>query len=394
MLFQFLKPDKKTDKMKIKNIAFLTALVLVMLTGALPSTCTPKDNGTPTLKEAFKDDFLVGVAVNGRQIMGKDSLSTVLIEQQFSSLTAENCMKWEKIHPRPGEYDFELADRLVEYARENGMHVYGHVLIWHSQVPRWVFQDSEGNLTTRDTLLARMKDHISTVVGRYRGKVDSWEVLNEAVGDDGKLRETLWYRIIGEDYIEKAFEFAREADPDAQLIYNDYSLPNQAKRDGVVALVKDLQSKGVKIDGIGMQAHYQLDYPSIEDLEASIEAFGDLGVKVMITEMDVDVLPSPRSYRGADVGTRFEMQQKMNPYTEGLPPEMQDSLAQRYSEFFTVFHRHRDVIDRVTFWGVHDGLSWKNNWPVRGRTNYPLLFDREGKPKPAFDAVIRVVSTK
>jgi endo-1,4-beta-xylanase len=374
---------------KIQQIAALWPAIIIA-TLLFTNAFAPPTEEPATLKDAFRGKFLVGTALNGSQIFGMDTLSASLIETQFNSITPENCMKWGPIHPKPGTYNFEMADRFVEFGEEHQMHMAGHVLVWHSQTPRWVFQDAEGNLTTRDTLLMRMRDHIYTVVGRYKGRIDSWDVVNEAIGDDGKIRESLWYKIIGEDFIEKAFTYAREADPDAQLIYNDYSLPNPAKREGVVNMVKALQAKGVPIDGIGMQGHYNLGGPSLEDVEASIVAFGELGMKVMITEMEINVLPAPSAYSGADVGKRFNMDPGLNPYTEGLPDSVQTALADRYRELFTIFSNHSDQIDRVTFWGVHDGVSWKNNWPIPGRTNHPLLFDRECHPKPAFYAVMEV----
>jgi endo-1,4-beta-xylanase len=369
----------------------ITGMLFILV--ILFSSCNPPKAEQLSLKQAFQDDFLIGAALNESQILGKDTLSAKIIETQFNSLTAENCMKWERIHPKPGVYDFTLSDRLVEYAGEHNMHLQGHVLVWHSQTPRWVFQDAAGNLTTRDTLLMRMKDHIYTVVGRYKGKVNGWDVVNEAIGDDGGFRNSLWYQIIGEDFIEKAFTFAHEADPDAELIYNDYSLPNPVKRDGVVNMVKDLQSKGIKIDGIGMQGHYHLENPPLEEIEASVEAFAALGLQVSFTEVEVTVLPVPGDDAGADISTKFEMEEWLNPYREGLPDSVQNVLAMRYKALFGLFLDHSDQIDRVTFWGVHDGVSWKNNWPVRGRTNYPLLFDRQGNPKPAFDAVIGLKSS-
>ena len=302
-------------------------------------------------------------------------------------------MKWERIHPEPGAYDFELADKFIELGMEREMYIVGHTLVWHSQTPRWVFLDDEGNLTTRDTLLMRMRDHIHTVVGRYKGRVHCWDVVNEVIGDDGNIRNSLWYRIIGEDYIEKAFTYASEADPEALLIYNDYSLPNPTKREGVVKMVKELQSKGIPIGGIGMQGHYHLGDPSLEDVDASITAFAELGVQVMITEMEITVLPVPSDDTGAEVSKRFEMKEWLNPYTDGLPDSVQNILTNRYRDLFTLFRDHSEHIQRVTFWGVHDGVSWKNNWPVPGRTNHPLLFDRDGEPKPSFDAVMGVASS-
>ena len=346
-----------------------------------------------SLKAAFEGDFLIGVAINGFQATGRDTLSGPVIKKEFNSLTPENSMKWERIHPEPGKYNFRFADRIVEMGLEYDDYLAGHVLVWHQQTPDWVFHDSEGNLTTRDTLLMRMKEHIFTVVGRYKGKVNSWDVVNEAIDDRGELRKSLWYQIIGEDYIDKAFIYAREADPGATLIYNDYSLANPAKRDGVVRMVRELQSRGIPIDGIGLQAHYGLTSPSIQDIEASILAFSEVGMRVMFTELDVTVLPDPSSRGGADISRRVEYQSRLNPYTEGLPDSVQVALADRYRDLFTLFKAQHEHIDRVTFWGVHDGLSWKNFHPVRGRTNYPLLFDREAKPKLAYDAVLQVAQS-
>lgn len=373
-----------------RTVRHITALLLSII--LLLSCSTPQEQAT-TLKEAYQDQFKIGCALDRSQITGRDTLSVELVKEHFNSITAANVMKWERIHPRPGEYNFGPADEFVEFGETHNMHIVGHVLMWHSQTPAWVFRDSEGNLTTRDTLLSRLKDHIHTVVGRYRGKVACWDVVNEAVGDDGGIRNTLWYQIIGEDFLERVFTFAREADPDAVLIYNDYAMPNPVKRDGVVRMIRDLQSRGIEVDGIGLQAHYHLDDPALEDLEASIVAFSELGVKLMITELDVSVFPWPKGPISADVNLRFEQDDELNPYVNGLPDSVQTQLTQRYRDFFTIFSKYSEVIERVTFWGVHDGHSWKNNFPIRGRTNYPLLFDRSGQPKPAFDAVIRVASS-
>ena len=343
-----------------------------------------------TLKEAYKDKFLIGTALDRWVISGRDSLSLALVKQQFNAISPGNDMKWERIHPKPGVYNFEPADRYVEFGEENGMNILCHVLIWHSQTPAWVFQDASGGPASRDTLLRRMKDHIFTIMGRYGDRIDFWDVVNEALNDDGTIRDNNWSGIIGKDYVEKAFGFARDAAPDAYLIYNDYSLANPKKRDGAVRLIKDLQSKGIRVDAIGMQGHYSLDDPSLDDLEASINAFASLGVEVLITELDISVLPSPWNYRGADIRTNFELREKLNPYKDSLPDSMQVRLADRYADLFDVFVRHSDQIGRVTFWGVTDRGSWKNNFPVRGRTDYPLLFDRNHRPKPAYDAVIRV----
>jgi endo-1,4-beta-xylanase len=232
-----------------------------------------------------------------------------------------------------------------------------------------------------------MREYIHTVVGRYKGKVQGWDVVNEALNDDGTLRQSPWLRIIGEDYLVKAFQFAHEADPQAALYYNDYSLEGERKRAGALNLVKKLQAAGVKLTGVGLQGHYHLERPAARQIDETIAAFAGLGLKVMITELDVNVLPTPGS-GGADVATRFSADSKLNPYPAGLPEEMQQRLARRYAELFNIFLKHRQSVTRITFWGVTDRGSWLNHFPVRGRTNYPLLFDRNGQPKPAFDAVV------
>ncbi|MFZ5941627.1 MAG: endo-1,4-beta-xylanase [Bacteroidota bacterium] len=342
-----------------------------------------------TLKEAFADKFLIGAAVNGSHTRGFDTASVKLLDQQFNSITEENSLKWEKIHPQPGKYSFDAADRYVEFGEEHGMYIVGHVLVWHSQTPAWVFRDEKGDLVNRDTLLARMKDHIQTVVGRYKGRINSWDVVNEAIDDAGGMRKSLWYQIIGEDYVAKAFEYAHEADPDAVLIYNDYSLPNENKRNEAVRLIRSLQEQGIHVDGIGMQGHYLLNYPDPAEMEKSIEAFAALGVQVMITEMDITVLPRPNQYMGADISVNYDLKKELDPYAEAFPDSMQTVLADRYAELFRVFVKHSEVIGRVTFWAINDRQSWLNYWPIRGRKDYPVLFDRDNKPKKAFYSVIK-----
>jgi endo-1,4-beta-xylanase len=303
-------------------------------------------------------------------------------------------LKWEVVHPQPGTYDFALSDKYVEFGEKNHMFIVGHNLVWHSQVPKWVFEDDKGAPLSRDALLARMKDHIQTVVGRYKGRINGWDVVNEALNEDGTLRQSPWLKIIGEDYIEKAFEYAHKADPKAQLYYNDYSLENEAKRKGALELVKRLKAKGVPITGVGVQDHVSLDWPTVDQIDATITDFGKLGMKVMFTELDVDVLPAATRSQTADVSLNLASDPKLNPYANGLPDAMQQALAKRYADLFGTYAKHCGLVTRVTFWGVTDKESWKNDWPVKGRTNYPLLFDRNVLPKPAFDAVIRMAPTK
>lgn len=340
------------------------------------------------LKDAFAGRFEIGAALNDFQIMGRDEETMDVVKQNFNAIVAENCMKSGRIQPREGEFQFDLADRLVAFGEANNMAIHGHTLIWHSQAPRWFFTDDAGNDVSREVLIQRMKDHIYTVVKRYKGKIPTWDVVNEAILDDGSLRKSKFLEIIGEDFIKLAFQFAHEADPDAELYYNDYSMANPKKRAGVVAMVKNLQEQGVRIDGIGMQGHVGLRYPTIEEFEKSILAFSDLGVKVMITELDLTVLPSPWEDAGAELTNVFEYRKEMDPYVNGLTPEVEADFSDRYLSFFKLFLKHQDKIERVTLWGVNDGNSWKNGWPIKGRTDYPLLFDRNNKPKPVVRSII------
>jgi endo-1,4-beta-xylanase len=361
----------------------MKSLIFPLLLAALPAIAQP------TLKDAFQGIFRIGAAVNQSQFSEQDPRALPIIKAQFNTISPENVLKWESVHPRPDGYAFDSPDRYVAFGEKNGMFIIGHTLVWHSQTPRWVFQDDKGAPLDRDALLKRMREHILTVVGRYKGRIGGWDVVNEALNEDGTLRKSPWLNIIGEDYLVKAFEYAHEADPKAELYYNDYSVERPAKREGAVALIRKLQAAGIKVAAIGLQGHDKIDWPSLEDQDAAIAAFEKLGIKVNITELDIDVLPSATQQRTADVSLSVEAQAKLNPYKDGLPDAVQQALAQRYADLFGVFFKHRTAMSRITFWGVTDADSWLNNWPVRGRTSYPLLFDRTGKPKPAFDAVIR-----
>jgi endo-1,4-beta-xylanase len=355
-------------------------------TGAL--MLAPLLLGQAPLKAAFKGEFPIGVAVNDAQVAGRDKRGVSIVREEFSSISPENMMKWERIHPSPGEYSFGAADRYVAFGEANHMLIVGHTLVWHSQTPDWVFHNDMGGLVDRATLLRRMQDHIRTVVGRYKGRVQTWDVVNEVLDDKGALRESLWLRIIGEDYIAKAFEYAHEADPTAQLTYNDYSLDtNEAKRAGAIALVERLKSQGIPITAVGLQCHDTLTSPTVQQEDATIAAFQQVGVKINISELDVDVLPHAVSSQTADVSLSVKPDKKLNPYADGLPASVQQALTDRYADLFRVFRKYHESITRVTLWGVTDGDSWLNNWPVRGRTSYPTLFDREGHPKPAFAAI-------
>ncbi|SNC61207.1 endo-1,4-beta-xylanase [Hymenobacter gelipurpurascens] len=369
--------------MKTRNILLTSALAGVAL-GFV-------QKAQPTLKDTFKKDFYVGAALNYRQTNGQDAKATALIKQQFNTISPENLLKWGPVHPQPTTYNFKPADEYVAFGQQNKMFIIGHTLMWHQQTPKWVFEDEAGKPVSREVLLKRLEEHINTVVGRYKGKIGGWDVLNEAIDDQqGDLRKTKWLEILGEDFAAQAFEYAHKADPKAELYYNDYSLYRPEKREGVIKLVKGIQAKGIKVTAIGMQGHYGLRRPSIEQIEASIVAFSKLGVHVNFTELDIDVLPNPSRRQGADISENYAAATQYNPYQAGLPDSVQLQLSKRYADLFALFHKHRDVIDRITLWGVTDADSWLNDWPIRGRTSYPLLFDRNYASKPAFRTVVQV----
>ena len=359
----------------------------ILIAGVLWLGALALADAQPSLKDLFKKDFLIGAALNRSQFAGTTNPEIAIIVKHFNTISPENVLKWGLIHPRPGQYDFDNADRYVAFGQEHDMFIIGHTLVWHFQTPSWVFQDQDGKPATREVLLERMREHIHTVVGRYKGKIRGWDVVNEAVNDDGRLRQSPWLKIIGEDYLQKAYQFAHEADPEAELFYNDYSLEDGPKRQGALKLVKGLQAAGVKLTGVGLQGHYSLDRPTPTQIEETIEAFSRLGLKVMITELDVNVLPTPDEAYGADLSRNFAADPKWNPYTNGLPEEVSQRLARRYAELFRAFLKQPQAVSRVTFWGVSDRSSWLNNFLIRRRSNYPLLFDRDGKPKAAFLAV-------
>ncbi len=305
-----------------------------------------------------------------------------VVKTQFNSIVAENAMKSMYLQPKEGEFDFRDADLFVEFGEKNDMKIIGHTLIWHSQAPEWFFVDKEGKDVSKEVLIERMRKHIHTVVSRYKGRVHGWDVINEAVLDNGEWRQSKFYEIIGEDFFRLAFQFAHEADPHAELYYNDYNTAIPAKREGIARIVRAVLDAGGKVDAIGMQEHHDLQFPSVNDVENTIKAFADIGVKVMVTEMDISVLPRPRHGMSAEISETSAYKKGLNPYTEGLPEEVMQQLGKRYLDFFNLYLKYHNKIDRVTLWGVSDQDSWLNHFPVRGRTDYPLLFDRNYAPKP------------
>jgi len=335
------------------------------------------------LKDAYKNDFLIGTALSAAQIEEKEPNAAALVPQQFNAVTPENIMKAQIIHPGWDSYNFDLADKLVAYGKKYNIKVNGHTLIWHSQLPGFM-----RNMKDADSVKQYVTNHINTVAGRYEGKVFSWDVVNEALEEDGSMRKSIFLNKLGPDFVTEAFRLAQKAAPNTELYYNDYNIEQPKKRAGAIALIKKIQAAGVRIDGVGIQGHWRAYNIPLKDIEESINEFGALGIKVMFTELDLGVLPNPWDSDAADVNMKAEYSAKMNPYVNGLPDSMQAKLTKGYEDLFKLFLKHKDKVSRVTFWGVNDGQSWLNGWPIPGRTNYPLLFDRNFKPKPAFDAVM------
>ena len=337
-----------------------------------------------TLKDHFKDDFLIGAAINVDHVNGKDAKADSIVTRHFNSIVAENCMKSEEIHPAEDVYNWEDADAFVKYGEERNMAIIGHTLIWHSQLAPWFPLDSAGNYVTPEVLKERMRDHITTIMTRYKGRIKGWDVVNEAIEGDGSYRKSPFYEILGEEYIPLAFRYTHEADPDAELYINDYGMNMPAKRDAYVKLVNDMKAKGLRVDAIGMQSHMGMDYPDFKEFEESIEAFASTGAKVMITEWDMSALPTIS--QSANVSDSVVYNTQFNPYPDGLPEELSAEWNKRMATALDIFKRHSDVITRVTAWGTHDSMSWKNDFPMKGRVEYPLLFDRNYEMKPFLKA--------
>lgn len=375
-------------KKLFKNSRLATGCLLFLLT----FFSVAASSKIPSLYKLFKKDFVIGVAINRGQIEGKLPADVTLIKEQFNSISPENVLKWSNVQPGPNKFNFGPADKYVEFGMQNHMFIIGHNLVWHNQVPAWVFKNKNGGEVSRPALLRRMKYHIDHVVGRYRGKIDGWDVVNEALDEKGQLRDSKWLKIIGPDYIEKAFEYAHQADPNVQLYYNDFNLFKPAKREGAIRIIKDLQKKGIRIDGVGMQGHWNLHSPSVEQIQTSIRAFANLGVKVMISELDISVLPIPKNHDNPSPSVRFSHDPALNPYPNGMPDSVRTELSERYASIFRMLEKNKDYISRVTFWGLNDKESWKNNWPVFGRRDYPLLFNRDNQPKKAFYSVVQTIT--
>ncbi|MBG9998371.1 endo-1,4-beta-xylanase [Pseudoalteromonas sp. NSLLW24] len=370
-------------------------LSLLLLAGSL-SVNAAQDQA---LKNTFADSFKMGVAVNQDIVTGKNAAAQSIIAKQFNTVTLENAMKAEVIYPQQGKVDFSGADAFIDFAKQNNMFTVAHTLVWHNQTPDWFFTNSKNEPNTPAEQLEQMRKHIELVAGRYKNKVDAWDVVNEVIADDGSYRPTLWVNRVGDGdtMVKAAFKYAQQYSPSTELYYNDFNAWRPEKRDGIIRMIKMLQKEGIRIDGIGIQAHWGLNFPEMQYIEQAIDAYAALGIKVMITELDIDVLPLTKE--GQITGTdmmkpQFQLEEfetYLDPYKNGLPSDVEAQLNARYKALFELFYAKRDKIDRVTFWGLHDGMSWKNDYPIPNRTNYPLLWDRNLNPKPVIKTIADVV---
>ena len=364
----------------MKKIFFL------LMGAALMSSCCncgkEQKSETPGLKEYTNKYFYLGTALNTDHIIGADVEGVQTTEKHFAAISPENCLKPEEIHPFESVYEWTIADAYVDFGVRNNMFIHGHTLVWHSQCPDWFFYDEKGDTASYDLLKQRLEDHITTIVGHYKGKINSWDVINESVIEGGLQRQSMWYKILGDDLYEIAFSAAAKADPDVELYLNDYGMTNPGRRERYVEIIKRLQQKGIKIDGMGLQGHWGLESPSIEEIQTSIDMFANLGIKVSITELDMSILPRRQRGITAAVDLNFQYEQSLDPYKGNFPQEPLHDWNYRMQQFFQLFKDNAEKIERVTVWGVCDQDSWLNNWPIVGRYDYATLITRNHRIKP------------
>ncbi len=370
MYIKKLKIEKQEIGMNYLKNKILNALILFCF--LFFKIGVTVENKIPALCQVFKEYFPIGAAVNLKTVVSHSEL----LKKHFNSITLENHLKWGLIHPLPDKYNFEDADKIIKFAIENKMKIRGHTLVWHVQIPDWVFKDEKGNMIDKEKLLERLYEHIKNVVGYYKGKIYAWDVVNEAISDKKNefLRDVPWYNICGEEVIEKAFIWTHEIDPDAILFYNDYNIEFPTKREKVYQLIKKLKEKGVPIHGVGIQAHWKLDEKMPEYLEESIKKFASLGLQVQITEFDISIY--------------LDDNEKFNSPLE-VPSERFIKQKEIYKKAFEVIRRNKQYITGVTFWGIADDATWLDKFPVKGRKDFPLLFDINHNPKQVFWEIVK-----
>ena len=360
--------------LRVRKITLAAFLISLFISMCLSTNAQDSNKG---LKDYYKSYFPMGVAIRPQSVTGPEA---ELILKHFESVTAENAMKMGPIHPKEDEFFWADADAIVNFAQANKLKIRGHTLCWHNQTPPWMFKDAQGADVTKEVLLKRLKDHITAVVGRYKGKIYAWDVVNEVIDDDDSkyFRESPWYKICGEEFVAKAFEYAHAADPNALLFYNDYNTESAGKRERIYKMVKGLLDKKVPIHGVGLQAHWSIFSPTEQELRQSVEKFSSLGLKIQFTELDISVYQSEHSRR-----------ERRADESDAFTPEMEAKQTEQYKMVFKVFREYKDKITGVTFWNVSDKSSWLDNFPVRGRKNYPLLFDQTFQPKKVYWEVVR-----
>jgi endo-1,4-beta-xylanase len=370
---QLLRPNQK----QLNRPYFISFVLLILVIFHIPcsaqKTTTPSEKG---LKDYYKKYFPIGVAVSPQVLKGPAS---EFIVKHFNSITPENAMKMGPIHPEENRYFWKDADAIVDFAQSNGLKVRGHNLCWHEQTPKWLFKDSLGNPVSKEVLLRRLKSHITAVVSRYKGKVYAWDVVNEAIDDDNTkfLRNSPWYQICGEEFIARAFEYAHEVDPDALLFYNDYNTERPEKMERVYNLLKKLVDAKVPINGVGLQAHWTINEPTESELRTTLKRFSSLGLKTQITELDISIYPWEKLTR-----------ERRADESDAFTPEIEQKQSKQYKMVFDVFREFQSVITGVTFWNITDKYTWLDTYPVKGRKNYPLLFDQNAQPKKAYWEVV------
>lgn len=360
-----------------KTILLASLGMLQLMQGCQDTKKTSATAINEGLKDYYKNYFTMGVAVSP-QALKTDEAGLIL--KQFASLTPENAMKMQPIHPKENEYYWRDADSIVAFAQQHHMKLRGHCLVWHNQAPAWMFEEN-GRTVSKALLLQRMKDHITAVVSRYKGKIYAWDVVNEAISDkkDEFLRPSIWYQVCGEEFIAKAFEYAHEADPGALLFYNDYNEINPVKREKIIRLIKNLKARGIPVHGIGLQAHWAINEPSKDQLEQTLHDFSALGLNMQITELDISVYPKEHDAR----------ERKKEDQNTDFTKEKEAQQTAVYKMCFELFRKYKKSISAITFWNVSERYSWLDNFPVKNRKDYPLLFDKNLQPKKAFWEVVK-----
>ena len=346
-----------------------------------------------SLAEAYRDYWYTGVSVNQWEVEGDQESHWDVITKNFNWVVAENCMKCEVIHPQEGVYDFTLADKFVDKAKAAGLKVQGHCLIWHSQCAPWFHFDKDGKLVSREELKKRMREHIYTIVSHFKGRIDAWDVCNECFEDDGSPRKSLFWQILGTAYIPLAFQYAHEADPNVQLFYNDYSMNKPTKVEGVANFFRPLIEQGLPVTAIGMQGHMILEDAKelLPQYDHSIKTIAALGVPTFFSELDLSVLPNPYGFSGANVSDRFTYTPEKDPFKDGLTKEKEAEINQYWVDFYKMLIPHKDNILRVNFWCLNDANSWRNDFPIQGRSDYATLYDRQNQPKGMIQEIINLV---